>query len=95
MEGYQKVIPHVLNPKALSLNELYGSYNLETREWTDGVLSVVMRDICADEKLDEKWLVLDGPSRIPKQNPAFFAPRSLCGALLMPQVSSGSLLSRR
>ena len=26
-----------------------------------GVLSVVMRNVCADEKPDEKWLVLDGP----------------------------------
>ena len=52
---------YVINPKALSDGELYGNYNAETREWTDGVLSVVMRNICADEKPNEKWLVLDGP----------------------------------
>lgn len=36
-----------LNPKALSLGELYGEYDLNTNEWTDGVLSSVMRAACA------------------------------------------------
>ncbi len=50
-----------INPKALSLGELYGEFNLSTNEWTDGVLSSVMRQTCSDEKLDQKWLVFDGP----------------------------------
>ncbi|XP_073903039.1 dynein axonemal heavy chain 2 isoform X4 [Castor canadensis] len=50
-----------LNPKALSLGELYGEYDLNTNEWTDGVLSSVMRMACADEKPDEKWILFDGP----------------------------------
>lgn len=36
-----------MNPKALSLGELYGEYDLNTNEWTDGVLSSVMRTACA------------------------------------------------
>lgn len=36
-----------LNPKALSLGELYGEYDLNTNEWTDGILSSVMRVACA------------------------------------------------
>ncbi|XP_040604880.1 dynein heavy chain 2, axonemal isoform X1 [Mesocricetus auratus] len=50
-----------LNPKALSLGELYGEYDLSTNEWTDGILSSVMRVACADEKPDEKWILFDGP----------------------------------
>nr|XP_028557519.1 dynein heavy chain 2, axonemal isoform X1 [Podarcis muralis]XP_028557522.1 dynein heavy chain 2, axonemal isoform X1 [Podarcis muralis] len=50
-----------LNPKAVSLGELYGEYNLSTNEWTDGILSSVMRLACADEKPDEKWILFDGP----------------------------------
>ncbi|XP_063098618.1 dynein axonemal heavy chain 2 isoform X3 [Cavia porcellus] len=50
-----------LNPKALSLGELYGEYDLNTNEWTDGILSSVMRVACADEKPDEKWILFDGP----------------------------------
>ncbi|XP_052234681.1 dynein axonemal heavy chain 2-like isoform X14 [Dreissena polymorpha] len=58
---YQVVKDFPLNPKALSLGELYGEFDLNTNEWTDGILSSVMRQTCADEKPDEKWLVFDGP----------------------------------
>ena len=34
---------------------------MSTNEWTDGVLSSVMRQTCADEKPDQKWIVFDGP----------------------------------
>ena len=35
-----------LNPKSLSLGELYGEFDLSTNEWTDGVLSSVVRNAC-------------------------------------------------
>ena len=35
-----------------------------TNEWTDGVLSSVFRDICADDKPDQKWIVFDGKCRL-------------------------------
>ncbi|CAE8702622.1 unnamed protein product, partial [Polarella glacialis] len=60
-EGMEKVQYQVINPKSITLNEMYGAYDLATMEWTDGVLSSIMRGMCQDEKPDEKWLVLDGP----------------------------------
>ena len=45
--GYQQVKDYPLNPKALSLGELYGEFDLNTNEWTDGVMSSVMRQTCA------------------------------------------------
>ncbi|KAI3375810.1 hypothetical protein L3Q82_004092 [Scortum barcoo] len=59
--GFQLVQEYPLNPKAMSLGELYGENDLSTNEWTDGVLSSLMRSACADEKPDEKWIVFDGP----------------------------------
>ena len=59
--GYQKVQEYTINPKAVSLGELYGEFDLSTNEWTDGVLSSVMRTCCADEKPDEKWIFFDSP----------------------------------
>lgn len=59
--GLPKVGIYPINPKALNLQELYGEFNVQTNEWTDGVLSSVFRDICADDKPDQKWLVFDGP----------------------------------
>lgn len=46
-EGFQTVQEFPLNPKSLSLGELYGEYNLSTNEWLDGVLSAIMRKTCA------------------------------------------------
>ena len=40
-----------INPKSLSLGELYGEFDLNTNEWSDGVLSSVMRNACAGEYL--------------------------------------------
>ncbi|KAJ3217500.1 Dynein heavy chain 2, axonemal [Dinochytrium kinnereticum] len=54
-----KIFP--LNPKAVSLGELYGENNIVSNEWTDGILSNVMRTACSDEKKDQKWILLDGP----------------------------------
>merc|ERR550532_1660393 len=58
---YQIVKVFPLNPKSLSLGELYGEFDLNTNEWTDGVLSSVVRNACADEKEEEKWILFDGP----------------------------------
>ncbi len=59
--SYQKVQEYTINPKAVSLGELYGEFDLSTNEWTDGILSSVMRSCCSDEKLDEKWIFFDSP----------------------------------
>ncbi|XP_061620043.1 LOW QUALITY PROTEIN: dynein axonemal heavy chain 2 [Phyllopteryx taeniolatus] len=61
MAGYELVQDYPLNPKSMSLGELYGENDLATNEWSDGVLSSVMRTACADDKPDEKWIVFDGP----------------------------------
>ncbi|XP_022235820.1 dynein heavy chain 2, axonemal-like [Limulus polyphemus] len=50
-----------MNPKALSLGELFGEFDAKSGEWMDGVLSSVIRMTCVDEKLDEKWIIFDGP----------------------------------
>ncbi|KAG9346625.1 hypothetical protein JZ751_006936 [Albula glossodonta] len=55
--GFNMVRDCPLNPKSVSLGELYGEYDLSTNEWTDGVLSSLMRGACADERPDEKWIV--------------------------------------
>jgi len=49
-----------INPKAVSTQELYGFISMATREWRDGLLSKVMRELgeIPDEK--PKWIILDG-----------------------------------
>ncbi|KYM82700.1 Dynein heavy chain 2, axonemal [Atta colombica] len=59
--GFNTVHVHPINPKALSLGELYGEYNLSTGEWLDGVISSIMRKTCSENTPDEKWILFDGP----------------------------------
>ncbi|TPP51272.1 Dynein heavy chain and region D6 of dynein motor family protein [Leishmania donovani] len=59
---YEAVRVSLLNPKSVTLDELYGSYNQATREWKDGILSDLMRQICRDATdPNYKWLLFDGP----------------------------------
>ena len=46
-----------LNPKAVSLGELYGEFDLSTNEWTDGILSSVMRQTCAGANSNQQSCV--------------------------------------
>jgi len=48
------------SPKAISTNELYGFVNMQTREWKDGIISKVMRDLGQIPDSHPKWILLDG-----------------------------------
>ena len=60
-EVFEKVHVNILNPLALSNDELYGCFDPATHEWQDGVLARTMRNVCKDESLDQKWILFDGP----------------------------------
>lgn len=49
-----------LNPKAVTNDELFGNINPVTREWKDGLFSVIMRDLANMTSDGPKWVVLDG-----------------------------------
>ncbi|EDX15768.1 GD15126 [Drosophila simulans] len=55
-----KPVCHVLNPKALSNDELFGIVNPTTREWKDGLFSSIMREQANMPPGNPKWIVLDG-----------------------------------
>ena len=50
-----------LNPKAISIPELYGLFDPVTSGWSDGVLSSHIRDCSASEPTEYKWILVDGP----------------------------------
>ena len=41
---FQEVHKKVLNPKAISMGELYGEENVDTQEWSDGLASKILRN---------------------------------------------------
>lgn len=46
--------PLVINPKSVTLSELYGAYDLSTFEWADGILSTLFKQSAESDKPDEK-----------------------------------------
>ena len=60
-EGYFNVITHILNPKSVTMGQLYGCFNDQTREWTDGVLAYMIREAIKDRTDTKHWVVFDGP----------------------------------
>ena len=60
-ESYQTIHTHVLNPKCITMGELYGEIDSITQEWTDGLGSTIMREAIKDNSSDRHWCVFDGP----------------------------------
>jgi dynein heavy chain len=50
-----------LNPKSITMQELYGSFNMNTGEWTDGLVAILVREAVMDSSDNKKWVVFDGP----------------------------------
>ena len=53
----QKVYISHLNPKVIPTEVLYGHIMLQSREWKDGLLSSIMRDLGQLEDDKPKWYV--------------------------------------
>ncbi|XP_069937012.1 dynein axonemal heavy chain 3-like, partial [Cherax quadricarinatus] len=51
----------IINPKALTLGQLYGAYDPFSHEWSDGVLAKTFREMAVSTSEERRWLVLDGP----------------------------------
>ncbi|KAI8430876.1 hypothetical protein MSG28_001009 [Choristoneura fumiferana] len=58
---FQPVHKYIMNPKSLTIGELYGEVNLQTLEWHDGILPLSLRTAVQCEKIDHQWLICDGP----------------------------------
>ena len=58
---FQKVHTYVLNPKCITMGELFGEINELTQEWEDGLASSMFRTHIKDESPDRHWFIFDGP----------------------------------
>lgn len=58
---YYNISIDVLNPKAITLGELYGDVNKDTQEWRDGLASKLIREAAKDLTEEHHWIVFDGP----------------------------------
>jgi len=55
---------HVINPKSITIEQLYGSFDKVSREWLAGVLPTKFSLLANDTSRTRKWLVFDGPVRV-------------------------------
>lgn len=65
---YQNVNLSILNPKSISMGELYGEVDPFTQEWQDGLASSLIRkantprpDDSSYDPHQREWIVFDGP----------------------------------
>ncbi|XP_075243127.1 dynein axonemal heavy chain 7-like isoform X3 [Convolutriloba macropyga] len=65
----QGVVFSTINPKAITVAQLYGAFDSSTQDtgyyeqskWREGVLGKVFRDYATSPKPNRKWIVFDGP----------------------------------
>ena len=62
LEGIEGV-PYLIDPKAISKEDLYGTLDPTTREWNDGLFTHILRKIIDNvrgESTKRHWIIFDG-----------------------------------
>jgi len=56
----QQVVTYVMNPKSMHRQRLLGYMDIDTREWSDGVLTDAARKVVRESSDVQCWIICDG-----------------------------------
>jgi dynein heavy chain len=52
---------HVINPKSITVNEMYGYSDAISKDWTEGILAYTFKKCSRKPPGERDWIVMDGP----------------------------------
>ena len=59
--GMQRVEYSIINPKSITIDQLYGFSDPITKEWNEGIFAFIFKKYSVSKTPNRKWIIFNGP----------------------------------